>query len=102
MTPVTRWLLTRLSELPLTVETLSVMAVFSDFDDRPRIDPAMKATLRGADGATAEWSSLGPNVYPASVDDGVEALESLADDLRGSLDGITYLLPVDEWQTEGR
>jgi len=78
------------------------MAVFSDFDDVPRIDPALKASLRGADGATASWSMLGPNVYPASVDDGVEALEALADDLRGSLDGLTYLLPVDEWQTEGR
>lgn len=101
MTPAARWLRARLAELPASVESLSVMAVFSDFD-KPRIDPACKATLRGADGAEAAWSSLGPNVYPASVDDAVEALEALADDLRGSLDGITYLLPVDEWQTETR
>lgn len=102
MTPATRWLRARLAELPPAVESLSVMAQFSDFDDKPRIDPALKATLRGADGATASWSSLGQNIYPASVDDGVDALEALADDLRGALDGITYLLPVDEWQTETR
>lgn len=102
MTPASRWLRATLARLPSSVESLSVMAQFSDFDDRPRIDPALKATLRGEDGQTASWSSLGQNIYPASVDDGVDALEALADDLRGALDGITYLLPVDEWQTETR
>ena len=102
MTPVARWLRARLASLPATVASLSVMAQFSDFNDQPRIDPAIKATLRGADGQTASWSSSGQNVYPASVDDGVEALEDLADDLRTAIDGLTYLLPVDEWQTESR
>lgn len=102
MTPATRWLRARLAELPPAVESLSVMAVFSDFDDRPRIDPAIKATLRGADGATAEWSSLGPNAYPDSVDAAADALDALADNLSEAIDGITYLLPVDEWQTERR
>lgn len=102
MTPATRWLRARLAELPPAVESLSVMAQFSDFDDRPRIDPAIKATLRGADGATASWSSLGPNVYPASMLDAADALDALADNLVSAIDGITHLLPVDEWQTETR
>jgi hypothetical protein len=102
MTPVTRWLLATLARLPLTVESLSVMAVFSDFDDVPRVDPAIKANLRGADGLTTAWSSRGPNAYPASCDEGVAALEDLADTLRDALEGITFLLPVDEWQTEAR
>lgn len=102
MTPASRWLLVHLARLPLTVETLSIGAVFSDFDDQARIDPAMKATLRGADGLAASWSTLGANACPESCADGVAALEDLADDLRGALDGITHLLPVDEWVTEGR
>ena len=102
MTPVDRWLINRLAELPPAVESLSVMAVFSDFDDMPRIDPALKATLRGEDGAECEWSSLGLNYTPPSCEAAADALDALADDLPAAIDGLTYLLPVDVWQTETR
>lgn len=102
MTPVTRWLRAQLATLPLSVESLSAMAVFSDVNDVPRIDPALKATLRGEDGARCQWSSLGPNCTPPSCEAAADALDALADDLTAAIDGLTYLLPVDEWQTETR
>lgn len=102
MSPVDRWLINRLAALPATVTSLSVMAVFSDFDDKPRIDPALKATLRGADGAECQWSSLGLNFTPPSCEGGADALDALADNLAEAIDGLTYLLPVDAWQTERR
>jgi hypothetical protein len=102
VTPASRWLRARLAELPTAVESLSVMAVFSDVNDVPRIDPAIKATLRGADGAQCQWSSLGLNFTPPSCEGGADALDALADNLTEAIDGLTYLLPVDEWQTETR
>lgn len=102
MTPATRWLRARLAELPPAVESLSVMAQFSDFDDVPRIDPAIKATLRGEDGAQCQWSSLGLNFTPPSCEGGADALDALADNLSEAIDGLTYLLPVDVWTTERR
>ncbi len=102
MTPASRWLRATLARLPSSVESLSVMAQFSDFDDKPRIDPAIKATLRGADGAQCQWSSLGLNFTPPSCEGGADALDALADNLAEAIDGLTYLLPVDEWTTETR
>lgn len=43
-----QWLIATLATLPAEVTSLGVGAVFSDADDRPRIDPALRATLAGA------------------------------------------------------
>ena len=81
------WLAAALATLPAAVTSLGVGSVFSDADDRPRLDPALRATLAGA---------------PDELAGAAEAVAALDDDLRAHTAPFLWALPEGDFLTVTR
>lgn len=95
------WLRATLAALPAEVTSLGIGCVFSDADDIPRIDAALRAEIVGADGATHTFvrdpCTRTLDDPPDSCGAAWEAVYSLEDDLAAECREFIHLLPEGEY-----
>lgn len=97
MTTALEWLTRTLASLPESVHTLRVRADLDDRDDgHPRLQPRLRAYLRGADGVEYTFCSAKHVEPPESCVAGWSALYDIADDLITECRDFTHTLPVDD------